>query len=80
MNLDNLDKQLADHLARGNQHLRRARLIGASLTIFFVAHLEFIVLRCADSLGLQQGFFAITYPLLLGGFILFVLVRRRGEG
>jgi hypothetical protein len=41
--------------------------------VFFVAHLEFHLLHCLESLAVQQSFFAITYPLLLGGFILSVL-------
>lgn len=78
MGPDNRREELADHLARGNEHLRRGRRIGAGLTVFFVAHLEYILLQCVQTLGVLQGFFAVAYPLLLGGFILSVLLRRKG--
>ena len=80
MSLDDRSEEVAEHLARGNEYLRRARLIGAGLTVFFVAHLEFILFHCVEKLGVLRGFFAITYPLVLGGFILSVLLWRRGEG
>ena len=81
MSNDDHDDEVTEHLVRGNAYLRRARLIGAGLTVFFVAHLEFILLHCVQkTLGVQDSFFAIAYPLLLGGFILSVLLRRSGGG
>jgi hypothetical protein len=65
-----------EHLRRGYGYLWRARLTGSALAIFFVLHLEYLILPCVPNLGLARGFLVVVYPLLLGGFIVSALLRN----
>ena len=77
MDTDGSDREdhAAEYLKRGDQHLRRAHLTLAALALLFVGHLEFLLIPCVRMLGVFGGFLAVAYPIVLGAFIVWLLLR-----